>query len=324
MSKERVDSSGDEAKVSCILRESLAEFLGTAILMIFGMGSVAQFVLSQGNTGSTDQVRWAWGFGVMFGVYVSGGLSGGHLNPAVTLTLCLFGRVPWNKLLPYCLGQYLGSFTASCLVFGVYYDAFNTFKNGSRTIETAGIFATYPQDYLSVGNGLGDQIFGTAVLMLLVLALTDPGNMAPSKGYVPVLVGLIVVAIGMTYSQNCGYAINPARDLAPRLFTMAAGWGAQVFSHNNYKWFWIPIVGPHVGAILGGGIYELCINNTVPCFGRGNSIKLKICHSKKATIELPQEPVTPLAVISQTESNAKVEDPGANAHKEWKTSSVTT
>ncbi|RUS78459.1 hypothetical protein EGW08_013782 [Elysia chlorotica] len=251
-----------------IVKEALAEFLGTATLMVFGIGSVAQFVLSEGKTGTPDQIRWSWGLGVTFGVYVAGGISGGHLNPAVTLTLCLFKRVPWAKLLPYWLGQYLGSFIAACLVYLVYYDALGEFKGGNQTLETAGIFSTYPQDYLSVANGLGDQIFGTAVLMLLVLAITDQNNMAPSKGYVPVLVGLVVVVIGMTFSQNCGYAINPARDLSPRLFTLVAGWGKKVFSVNNYKWFWIPILGPHIGAVLGGGIYELCIGLRLPCIER--------------------------------------------------------
>ncbi|BFY98769.1 hypothetical protein BsWGS_01809 [Bradybaena similaris] len=255
----------DIGGVGATLREALAEYLGTTILMVFGMGSVAQYVLSEGKTGSTDQVRWSWGFGVAFGVYVSGGVSGGHLNPAVTLALCIYNRVSWKKLLPYWLGQYLGSFTASCLVFGVYYDALNTYKGGNRSLETAGIFATYPQPYLSVVNGLGDQIFATAVLMILIQALSDPDNLAPSKGYVPLLVGLVVVAIGMTFSYNCGYALNPARDFAPRVFTYAAGWGIEVFSHNDYGYFWIPIAGPHIGAVLGGTIYEACINTALPC-----------------------------------------------------------
>ncbi|GFO44687.1 Aquaporin-9 [Plakobranchus ocellatus] len=253
-----------------IAKEALAEFLGTAVLMLFGVGSVAQFVLSEGETGSTDQVRWAWGLGVTFGVYVAGGVSGGHLNPAVTLTLCILKRVPWIKLIPYWVGQYVGSFVASCLVYLVYYDAFQSFKGGNYTIETASIFSTYPQSYLSLANGLSDQILGTAILMLLVLAVTDPNNMAPAKGYVPFIVGLVVVAIGMTFSHNCGYAINPARDFSPRLFTLMAGWGHQVFSVNDYRWFWIPVVGPYIGAVIGGAIYEACISLKFPCFKHDN------------------------------------------------------
>ncbi|XP_059160031.1 aquaporin-7-like isoform X3 [Physella acuta] len=237
--------------------------------MVFGMGSVAQFVFSEGKAGSPDQVRWSWGLGVTFGVYVAGGTSGGHLNPAVTLTLCLFRKLPWSKLIPYWIGQYLGSFVASGLVYAVYYDAFHSFKGGNKTIETSSIFVTYPQDYLSVANGLGDQVFGTAVLMLLVSALNDPKNMSPGKGYVPLVVGLVVVAIGMTFSQNCGYAINPARDLAPRVFLLLAGWGTKVFSYNNYCWFWIPVAGPHIGAVLGGSLYEICINPCLPALGCG-------------------------------------------------------
>lgn len=258
------------------MKETMAEFLGTATLMIFGLGSVAQFVLSEGKTGTPDQVRWSWGLGVTFGVYVAGGISGGHLNPAVTLTLCILKKVSWVKLLPYWLGQYLGSFVASCLVYLVYYDAINNFKGGNYTLETAGIFSTYPQSYLSVANGLGDQIFGTAVLMLLVMAISDQNNMAPSKGYVPVLVGLVVVAIGMTFSQNCGYAINPARDLSPRLFTLMAGWGTKVFSVDNYRWFWIPVLGPYIGAVLGGSIYEACIGLRLPCCSKTNQVEREL------------------------------------------------
>ncbi|KAH9510332.1 Aquaporin-10 [Bulinus truncatus] len=231
MSKSEDSLPPRQNSFNIICRETAAEFLGTTVLMVFGLGSVAQFVLSGGQTGSTDQVRWSWGLGVTFGVYVAGGVSGGHLNPAVTLTLCLFKRTTWNRLLPYWAGQYLGAFFASSLVYAVYYDALSAFKGGNRTLETSSIFTTYPQSYLSVGNGLGDQMFGTALLMLLVLALGDPKNMAPQKGFVPLVVGLIVVAIGMTFSPyNCGYAINPARDLSPRIFVFMAGWGRRRFS----------------------------------------------------------------------------------------------
>ncbi|KAI8777348.1 aquaporin-9 [Biomphalaria glabrata] len=278
-----------------ILREAAAEFLGTLVLIVFGVGSVAQFVFSEGKTGSTDQVRWSWGLGVAFGVYVAGGVSGGHLNPAVTLTLCLFKKVSWNRLLPYWIAQYFGAFIASGLVYAVYYDAFSTFKGGNRTIETSSIFVTYPQSYLTVGNGLGDQVFGTALLMLLVMALGDPRNMSPQKGYLPLVVGLVVVAIGMTFSYNCGYAINPARDLAPRLFVLSAGWGSQVFSYNNYQWFWIPVLGPHLGAIIGGAVYEMFINNAIP------GVDWSVCPGRNKCFMPPDEPSLRAANSRNTE-----------------------
>ncbi|KAJ8304393.1 hypothetical protein KUTeg_017976 [Tegillarca granosa] len=133
-------------------------------------------------------------------------------------------------------------------------DAINNFDQGTRHVDgslgTAGIFSTYPQPFLSVYNGLGDQVFGTAILLICVLAITDENNMKPTKGLIP---------ISMTYGFNCGYAINPARDLAPRIFTAIAGWGDTPFNYKEYKWFWIPVLGPHLGAIIGAFIYQLCV-----------------------------------------------------------------
>ena len=129
---------------------------------------------------------------------------------------------------------------------------------------TAGIFATYPQDFLSnVPGGLVDQIVGTALLVLVILALGDKRNAAPEGGYGPVLVGALVVLIGMTFGYNAGYAINPARDLGPRLFTAVAGWGSEVFRAGNH-WWWVPIVGPCVGGVLGGAVYDALITRHHP------------------------------------------------------------
>ena len=128
-----------------------------------------------------------------------------------------------------------------------------------RTLKTAGIWSTYPQDYLSnVPGGLVDQIVGTALLMMAVFAVSDQRNMKLPAPFSPLLVGLAVLAIGMTYGLNAGYAINPARDLGPRLFTFVAGWGDQVFQAHDY-WWWVPVVGPCIGAIVGGLIYDLLI-----------------------------------------------------------------
>ena len=129
---------------------------------------------------------------------------------------------------------------------------------------TAGIWATYPQPYLSpVPGGLIDQIVGTALLVMCIFALNDPRNRAPVAYLTPLLVGAVVLAIGIAFGFNCGYAINPARDLGPRLFTCLAGWGSEVFRVGPY-WWWIPIVGPLVGGVLGGGIYDLLITRQHP------------------------------------------------------------
>lgn len=246
-----------------LARECLAEFLGTFILLVFGDGSVAQKVLSNGELGSALSIHWSWGIGVMLGIYVAGGVSGAHINPAVTVAQACLGRCPWKKVAPYMLSQYVGAFVASACVYLVYYDALDNFDDGKRQVDgtfgTAGIWATYPQAYVSTWNCLGDQILGTALLLISILAITDPRNMQPTKGVTAISIGLSVVVIGMTFGLNCGYAINPARDLGPRIFTAIGGWGTDPFTYRDHNYFWVPVVGPHLGAVIGAYIYQLCV-----------------------------------------------------------------
>ncbi len=244
-------------------REALAEFLGTFVLIVFGTAVVAQVVLSGNANGSYLSINLAWGLAVTMAIYVSAGVSGAHLNPAVTLALAVHRGFAWSKVIPYCLAQVAGAFTGAAVTFITYRDAFNHFDGGTRLVTgakaTAGIFSTYPQDFLSnVPGGLVDQIVGTALLLLLVLALGDQKNFAAEGRLQPILVGAAVVLIGMTFGFNAGYAINPARDLGPRLFTAVAGWGGEVFTAGN-SWWWVPIVGPLIGGVLGGSVYDLCI-----------------------------------------------------------------
>jgi MIP family channel proteins len=245
-------------------RELFAEFLGTFVMISIGAGVVAQLVLSGGQAGSPLAINLTWGFAVTLAIYVAGGVSGAHLNPAVTLALAVRRGFPWAKVLPYSLAQTLGAFVASATVFLVYHEAFTAFDGGVRQVlgakGTAGIFATYPQAHLSSLGGLIDQIFGTALLMLVILAITDARNQAPTGNLAPLFIGLLVFVIGTAFGFNAGYAINPARDLGPRMFTAVAGWGLEVFRAGN-TWFWVPIVGPLAGGVLGAFVYDLFIGN---------------------------------------------------------------
>jgi MIP family channel proteins len=249
-------------------REAAAEFLGTFVLIVFGSAVVAQVVLSGGSHGGYISINLAWGLAVTMGVYVSAGVSGAHLNPAVTLALAVHRQFPWRKVLPYCAAQMAGAFAASAVTFFTYHEAFDRFDGGVRQVTgphaTAGIFATYPQEFLSnFPGGVVDQVVGTALLILVIFAIGDRRNSAPDAAIAPVLVGLLVVLVGMTFGFNAGYAINPARDLGPRLFTAVAGWGSEVFRAGHH-WWWVPIVGPCVGAVLGGAVYDLLITRHHP------------------------------------------------------------
>jgi MIP family channel proteins len=255
-------------RISALVREAVAEFLGTFILMVFGLGVVAQVVLSGGSAGSILSIHIAWGVAVTMGIYVAGGISGAHLNPAVTLALAVRGRFPWRKFPAYVIAQFLGAFAASLVVFVVYHEALNAFDGGVRQVvgarATAGIWATYPQNFLtSFPGGFLDQFVGTALLLLLVFALTDEQNFAPPARLAPPLIGAGVVLIGACFGFNAGYPINPARDLAPRVFTALAGWGTAVF-RAGHEWWWVPVVAPCLGGVAGALVYDLLLRRGNP------------------------------------------------------------
>jgi MIP family channel proteins len=245
-----------------LVREVLAEFLGTFVLIVFGVGVVAQVVLSKQTAGTFLSINIAWGLAVAMGCYVCAGVTGAHLNPAVTIALAVHRGFPWNKVVPYSIAQIAGAFVASAVVFIAYHDALNAFDGGVRQVlgaqGTAGIWATYPQPFLSTFGGIVDQVVGTALLVGVILGITDERNAPAPKGLVPVVVGLLVLLIGATFGFNAGYAINPARDLGPRLFTAVAGWGVEVFRAGN-GWWWVPIVAPVVGGVAGGWAYDLFV-----------------------------------------------------------------
>ncbi|MDQ4116050.1 MAG: aquaporin family protein [Actinomycetota bacterium] len=263
--------------------ELLAEFFGTFILIMFGLGSVA--VAVTGLPGSERQsgdfgpanwliICWGWGLGVVFGVYAAGGISGAHINPAVTLAFALRRGFSWAKVPLYWLAQVLGAFVAAALVYAVYwpsfvaFDAANQVASRDQSLSTFAVFATYPAPYFNGGlwGPLLDQIVGTALLLAIIAAIVDRRNQAPAANLGPFLIGLVVVGIGMTYGTNAGYAINPARDLGPRLLTYFEGWGRLAFPgageyFGNY--WWIPIVGPLIGGAIGILVYDLFIGQVL-------------------------------------------------------------
>ena len=248
-----------------LLRELLAEFFGTFVLIVFGVGVVAQVLLSRQTAGTYLSINIGWGLAVAMGCYVCAGVTGAHLNPAVTLALAAHRRFPWTRVLPYSIAQTLGAFAASAVVFVTYHEALNAFDGGVRQVvgpqDTAGIWATYPQAFLSAfPGGFIDQIVGTALLVAVIFGITDRRNAAAPPGLVPIVVGLLVTLIGATFGLNAGYAINPARDLGPRLFTLVAGWGTDVFRAGG-GWWWVPILGPLAGGVLGGWLYDVFVGS---------------------------------------------------------------
>jgi glycerol uptake facilitator len=257
--------------------EMVAEFFGTFVLIAFGCGSVAVAVVGLPGSGRQDVafgaanwliIAWGWGLGVVFGVYVCSGISGGHINPAVTLAFALRRKFPWRKLPGYWLAQVAGAFAAAAVVYAVYDAAINAFNqtnnlaDKAQSLPTFSIFATFPAQYFH-GSWVGpfvDQIVGTALLLAIIAALLDRRNSAPAANLTPFVVGLVVVVIGLSFGTNAGYAINPARDLGPRIFTLIGGWGDIAFPgsfHYFSNYWWIPIAGPLIGAVVGIVGYDI-------------------------------------------------------------------
>ncbi|RHY04318.1 hypothetical protein DYB25_010063 [Aphanomyces astaci] len=242
------------------VRECLAEVAGTFIMMVFINGVVAQVVLGEGKNGDYTHISIGCGLAVMLGIHAAGGVSGAHLNPAISIALAVYNRFPWKKVPMYALSQFVGAFIAALFVFIVYYPALNAMDPDRTVSKTAGIFATYPMSWEHQGSAFVCEMLATALLVFTIFSVDDPTNMPTNPIMKPLTVGLIVVMIGMSFGMPTGYAMNPARDLGPRTFTALAGWGSGVFTAANH-YFWIPVVAPIVGAILGGGAYIVVISN---------------------------------------------------------------
>uniref|UniRef100_A0A832ATZ8 MIP family channel protein n=1 Tax=Desulfurella acetivorans TaxID=33002 RepID=A0A832ATZ8_DESAE len=272
--------SGWRAK--SIWAEMLAEFLGTAVLLAFGAGVVAVAVVGLTESGRTLVIfqgaggwlliTWGWAMAVVFGVYVAGGVTGAHLNPAVTLSFAVKGDFPWKKVIPYWIAETAGAFTGAAIVYLDYYKAINAWNAAHKVVSyassggatTFSIFATFPAQYFG-SNMVGpliDQIIGTFFLLLFILAVIDSRNLAVRANLGPFIVGMAVAAIGMSYGVNAGYAINPARDFGPRLFCWLAGWGTNAFP-GPHGYFWVPIVGPLIGGPLAVFVYKWFIGDTL-------------------------------------------------------------
>jgi len=248
------------------LQEFTAELLGTMVLILFGCGVVAMVTLfnsvpsvpGEVVKGGYTNVTLAWGLAVVMGIYVSGTVSGAHLNPAVTISLAATRRFPWDKVPHYILAQMIGAFLGAAVVFAVYYGKW--IQADPQLDHTAGVFSTFPA-VPGFWPGFVDQVVGTALLMGLILAIGDKLNYPQGASFAPIMVGLVVVAIGMSFGGMHGYAINPARDLGPRLFSVVAGFKNNGLIGSNV-WV-VPVVGPLVGGVLGSFLYDLTIGKAL-------------------------------------------------------------
>ncbi|MDV2886642.1 MIP/aquaporin family protein [Alkalihalophilus pseudofirmus] len=239
----------------------LAELIGTMVLIIFGGGVVAGVVLKKSKAENSGWIviTFGWGFAVAFAVYAVGGISGAHLNPAVTLGLASVGEFSWSLVPGYIIAQIIGAFIGACIVFIHYLPHWRETKDQGAKLA---VFSTDPAIAHTPSNLISEAI-GTAVLLFGLLAI---GANQFTEGLNPLIVGFLIVAIGLSLGGTTGYAINPARDLGPRLahfFLPIAGKGS-----SNWKYAWVPVAGPAIGGVLGAQFYHIMFNggSVVPLF----------------------------------------------------------
>ncbi|KAL1710772.1 aquaporin-like protein [Schizophyllum commune] len=244
-----------------LLHEYAAEFFGVMILVIFGCGVNCQAVLSSNTNASASpkgdfgSVTISWGVALAFGGWISGG---GHINPAVTIALATWRRFPWYKVPGYVISQLLGGLIGAAILYANYFHAIDVYEGGRgvRTLATAGLFGTYGADFMTNVSCFFSEFIGTALLMLGVLSVLDPRNRVPSF-LIPFALFFFLAGITAALGWETSFAINPARDLGPRLLTSMVGYGGQVYSYRNQYWIWCPIIATILGAQVATIIYDI-------------------------------------------------------------------
>ncbi|EGJ27436.1 MIP/aquaporin family protein [Streptococcus porcinus] len=231
----------------------IGELLGTLVLVLLGDGVVAAVCLKNTKAEGSGwiAITLGWGLAVAVPVYMVGFLSGAHLNPAVTIALALTGAFPWVHVLPYIVAQMLGAMLGATLVYLHYYPHWQETKDSATIL---GCFSTAPAIRHTWSNFLGEAI-GTAVLVMTVMSL-GPNKL--SAGFGPLIVGLVVMAVGFGLGGTTGYAINPARDLGPRLIHALLPIPNK--GESDWSYAWIPVVAPILGGSLGAVLYQLVLS----------------------------------------------------------------
>ncbi len=228
----------------------VSELTGTALLIILGDGVVANVILhkTKGNSGGLIAITFGWAIAVFVGVYVSASASGAHLNPAVTIALATIGKFEWSQVPVYLAAQMLGAMLGALIVWIAYRQHFNETEDAATKL---GVFCTSPSISKPVDNILA-EIIGTFVFILSILFITKSQNSLGSLDALPV--ALLVLGIGLSLGGPTGYAINPARDLGPRI--MHAILPIKNKGGSDWKYSWIPVAGPIIGAILAALVWQ--------------------------------------------------------------------
>ena len=256
--------------------QCIAEFLGTALLIFFGCGCVAAARVAASF--GLWEISIVWGMGVALAVYLTAGVSGAHLNPAVTIALWKFACFDGKKVVPFIIAQMLGGFFGAAVVYFLYrgviidYETTQHIVRGSaESLFTAGIFSTYSNPHIDLLTAGAVEFILTATLVGVILALTDDGNGVPRGALAPLLIGILIAVLGGAMGPLTGFAMNPARDFGPKLFAALSGWGEIAMTGGHViPYALVPIIAPILGGLFGAWGYRRFIGRNLPC----NSCKI--------------------------------------------------
>jgi glycerol uptake facilitator protein len=256
----------------------VAELVGTFMLILLGDGVVANVGLAPRLAATAynwNTIAFGWGFAVMVAVYAVGGISGAHINPAVTIGMAVRGVFPWKNVGPFVVAQIFGAFLGAAGVYACYYDGLKS--AGMPNVWCTGPGSTMAQAYwgggtkvavgsYSLGIAFITEIIATAVLLLAICAITDATNVGPGANIWPLVVGFLIVSIGLSLGGPSGYALNPARDLGPRMFGALAGTTGLFSFSGATSWYWLvpPIIGTIIGGIIGVLVYKYVVAPFLP------------------------------------------------------------
>lgn len=230
------------------------------VATLIGLATNLAVQTSSDTAGNYQSGNWAWGLGIMIGIYIAGGISGGHLNPAISILLCVFRGFPAKKTGIYVAAQVTGALLAGLIAFGIYRDAIFSFDTGGLVADNTGkSFYTQPGTFAGPATSIFNEFVATAILACAVLALGDDSNAPPGAGMHAFVVGLVVTVLTMAFGYNTGACLNPARDFGPRLATAMVGYGSDAFTNSHHWWIWGPWGSTITGALTGGFLYDAAI-----------------------------------------------------------------
>ncbi|KAL4953483.1 aquaporin-like protein [Aspergillus filifer] len=251
-------------KIRHYVRQELAEWLGVTVAMTLGLCSGLSTYTSQSQAGSFGTLAPAWGFAFMIAIYISGGISGGHLNPSITISMALYRGFPARRVVTYGFAQILGAITAGGIAYGLYYDAIANLSavNGVPHNQSPAkeALVTLPKTFITPPTAFFTEFVGSAILMGAILALGDDSNAPPGAGMQAFIIGILTSVLVLALGFTTGGCFNPVRDFGPRLVTVMAGWGGSpMLTEYSAWWVWGPWVADISGALFGSMVYDAVI-----------------------------------------------------------------